>query len=321
MEGRLVLAWLLAMVGIALMLVGPFLVAGLVGGDRRADGPDAVPLPVWGAIAGGGLLAIAGLAIGCHRSIVLRRNLGEDRYRGASIWALLAIVVIGSVLASLPLADGAVRALAPALEDGGGISPERTAAEAMVADELALFVALASMSVMLLAATVLFVVLPRALPGVRLFDFKLRGAAWRLALGVLIGAPAWVLAIAVSAAVSQVLGAPGPDEMAVERFLGALNPIGAVVVAVVLAPVSEEVFFRGVVFNAWEREYGYWRALIGSSVVFALIHLSVFAFLPILALALILAFVYAQTRSLLTVIAIHASFNAISTAFLVFGIV
>ena len=50
--------------------------------------------------------------------------------------------------------------------------------------------------------------------------------------------------------------------------------------------------------------------------VFALIHMSIYSFVPILLLALILGYVYHQTRSLVTVIAIHATFNGISTALL-----
>ena len=41
---------------------------------------------------------------------------------------------------------------------------------------------------------------------------------------------------------------------------------------VVIAPIAEEIFFRGVVFNAWLREYGERRALLGSAVLFATIH-------------------------------------------------
>jgi membrane protease YdiL (CAAX protease family) len=79
-----------------------------------------------------------------------------------------------------------------------------------------------------------------------------------------------------------------------------------------VAPAAEEVFFRGVVYNAWERERGPWVAVIGSAALFAAIHASLFAMVPIFALGVILALLYRSTGSLAATIALHAGFNAIS---------
>jgi len=95
------------------------------------------------------------------------------------------------------------------------------------------------------------------------------------------------------------------------------NTSGTTVILIaflLVAPVAEEIFFRGVVFNAWERERGVWVAVIGSALLFAAIHTSLFALVPIFALGVTLALVYRSTRSLAATIALHAGFNAISVA-------
>ena len=53
-----------------------------------------------------------------------------------------------------------------------------------------------------------------------------------------------------------------------------LDPWLVVVAIVVFAPIAEELFFRGIVFNAWLREAGRVWAYVGSAALFAAIHLS-----------------------------------------------
>lgn len=299
LDGLLIAAWVLSMLGLALVVVGLALASvEFAAAELGVDAPDfvvAVALAMIGAI-----LVIAGLSAASIRSIILRRNLGEDRYRGPSVLALLAIWIVASNLISIPF-------LGDLLEAVQGSGPPASPVA---------FVALVITPLTLLAITIIFVLLPRALPRVRLFDRGLGSAAWNFVLGVLIGGPAWlvgtIIAIAVSALLTGGLGL-SPDSVVPIDLLEAVDPVLLVFALVVAAPVAEELFFRVVVFNAWEREYGFWRALIGSSAIFAAIHLSLFAFAPILLLAFVLGYVYARTRSLLTVIAVHATFNAIST--------
>ena len=53
-----------------------------------------------------------------------------------------------------------------------------------------------------------------------------------------------------------------------------LDPWLVVLAVVILAPIAEEIFFRGVVFNALLREGGRRWAYIGSAALFAVIHVS-----------------------------------------------
>lgn len=85
-------------------------------------------------------------------------------------------------------------------------------------------------------------------------------------------------------------------------------------VTILLAPVAEEILFRGVLYPA-ARQYGFPRAALwGSSLLFATIHFNVAAFGSLLLLALLLVWLYERTGNLLAPIAAHVTFNAVNFA-------
>jgi hypothetical protein len=88
-------------------------------------------------------------------------------------------------------------------------------------------------------------------------------------------------------------------------------PRGAValLVLVVLAPVAEELLFRGILLNRWTRKWSAGPAVLLSTLLFALLHpvpLGAFG------VGLALAALYLKTRSLLLPIVVHAAHNAIA---------
>jgi membrane protease YdiL (CAAX protease family) len=88
--------------------------------------------------------------------------------------------------------------------------------------------------------------------------------------------------------------------------------------AVVFAPMVEELLFRGVLLRALLRKFPPAAAVIGSSVVFALVHYvgdpNTLPFLPALAgLGAVLAVVTLKTGDLSMAIWIHAGFNLTTT--------
>lgn len=86
------------------------------------------------------------------------------------------------------------------------------------------------------------------------------------------------------------------------------------VVAVLLAPVAEELLFRGILYPAIKRG-GFPRlALWGTSLLFALIHLNLVTFVPLLLFALALTWVYERTGNLLAPLIAHALFNILNFA-------
>jgi hypothetical protein len=84
------------------------------------------------------------------------------------------------------------------------------------------------------------------------------------------------------------------------------------VVTVLIAPVGEELLFRGVLYT-WIRQTGFTGlALWTSSILFAVVHFNLATFLPLLCLALLLGWLYERSGNLLTSIVAHAMFNALN---------
>lgn len=103
------------------------------------------------------------------------------------------------------------------------------------------------------------------------------------------------------------------DQRAVELIVSAKSPwLSAYMIffAIVLAPLGEEFFFRGLLFSTAKR-FG-WPKLgwIGVSFFFALIHLNAPTFLPLFVLALALTWLYEKTEGLLAPVMAHSLFNA-----------
>jgi membrane protease YdiL (CAAX protease family) len=87
---------------------------------------------------------------------------------------------------------------------------------------------------------------------------------------------------------------------------------GLGVVTIVLAPIAEEILFRGIIYPAVKMA-GFPRlALWGTSVLFALIHFNVAIFVPLVVLAICLTVLYEKTGNLLSSITTHALFNAVN---------
>jgi membrane protease YdiL (CAAX protease family) len=83
-------------------------------------------------------------------------------------------------------------------------------------------------------------------------------------------------------------------------------------VAAVVAPMAEEIFFRGFLYGGLRGRIGIRRAMIVSALFFTALHLSLELFLPIFVLGLFLAWLYEQTGSLYPGILLHAANNALS---------
>ena len=84
--------------------------------------------------------------------------------------------------------------------------------------------------------------------------------------------------------------------------------------AIVLAPIAEEIMFRGVLY-ATVKEMGFPRlALFGSALLFAAIHGSKMTLVPLTFFAIIQALLYERTGRLLAPIVTHATFNAANIA-------
>jgi membrane protease YdiL (CAAX protease family) len=242
----------------------------------------------------GGLLLVTGLVLNAIRALIVRGALPPERYRGPAIFVLLLLALIVGNLVGLAAGADAI-----ALVSGGQMSQGGTLV-LVTAVQLGMLIVVSSL-----------VGAPRALAGLRLAPRGRVGRAILAGLGLAI--PAWIGATLIGALIALALEALGVsiEPQLVDQVVDRGDPTALLIGFVVVAPIVEELFFRGVVFNAWERERGTRVAVYGSALLFASIHGPIL-FAPVLALGILLAQVYRVTRSLPTTMAIHAGFNAIS---------
>jgi membrane protease YdiL (CAAX protease family) len=294
-RGLQVASILLIVVSGALLLGASTVDVGLLeGGTLPTSSDRAVALLV--VVILGGLGLVVGLVMNAVRALVAREGLAAERYRGPSILVLTALALVMGGVASVGLSGEAL-----ALLDSSGRITILGSLLVLTVTQLGL-----------LGAAGLFVLAPHALRGLRLVPE--RGVLRTILIGAGLGVPAWLGAQALGVAIDDLLQRIGfqPGFDVTQAALDRVDPFVLVGAVVIFAPLAEELFFRGIVFNAWEREYGTRRAVYGSAGLFALIHGSIFALVPILALGIVLASVYRRTRSLPATIALHATFNGIS---------
>lgn len=79
--------------------------------------------------------------------------------------------------------------------------------------------------------------------------------------------------------------------------------------AVIVAPICEEIVFRGYLYSAGKKFAGPWIACFCSALVFAAAHGSLAALLPLFIFGCVLVFIYEKTGSLWAPMAVHFCFN------------
>ena len=160
---------------------------------------------------------------------------------------------------------------------------------------------------------------------------KLHGLGWREFLGL--DQPDWPRALLVSVGVAALVlpvalllnvvsemvlvtlrgeAEMQPTMKILEMTVGTFRRACFGFTAVVLAPVVEEILFRGVLYPAIKQR-GYPRtALIGTSLLFAAIHGSLMTLVPLFFLAAVFVWLYERTGTLAAPIAAHSFFNTVN---------
>lgn len=149
------------------------------------------------------------------------------------------------------------------------------------------------------------------------------GAAWAL--------PILVLTVIVGLALRAAMGM---ESLPPSPLPPALDPVGITanfVSAAILAPIGEELFFRGFATTAWRRVLGAWPAIVRGAVFFSLAHVvtlfdtsaaegaqrALYAFLVRLPVGIALGWLFLRRGSLWAPIGLHAVFNGLQVAALV----
>ena len=110
-----------------------------------------------------------------------------------------------------------------------------------------------------------------------------------------------------------ILMALGIDTQAeaIFRFFDALESPGwFFFVGAVLAPIVEEIFFRGFIFQGFRQKYGWVNSMLLSSVIFAAAHLDLVALIPTFILGCLLAYMFQRSNSVWPGVILHFLVNA-----------
>ena len=147
----------------------------------------------------------------------------------------------------------------------------------------------------------------------------LRDAVYGWVAGlILYPAIAIVVAIPLTILFSSLSGqeASTPDQL--PQHLGTGPAIASVILAVFVAPVVEELFFRGVLFRSIRDRYGFWIGAVASGLVFGAAHYVPSAWQDAVLLQTVmvftgigLAWIYERRGTLVADIAAHMAFNAV----------
>lgn len=121
-----------------------------------------------------------------------------------------------------------------------------------------------------------------------------------------------ILAMGLMVASSPELQKMGEDFSEMMSPLMEGNLTLKVIALVIMAPIIEEVIFRGLTYNYLRRVSPVWAAVLLQSMIFAASHISSYQVIYVLMLAPVLALLYEWTGSLLPPILAHMAFNGAS---------
>jgi len=163
---------------------------------------------------------------------------------------------------------------------------------------------------------------PRRLTWREAFGLERRRAwpdARRGAVGYLAAVPA-VGALALTWSLFLVRVGLPPEPQLVVRMLMEPQPAGVrfgmIAIAVVTAPVAEELLFRGVGLPLFIRRFGVLPGITLLSLLFAAVHFHLFSWVPLFAMAWAFSLAYLYSGSIVAPIVMHALFNGVSLAIL-----
>lgn len=295
--------WWLSGLGLTLLAAG--LLAGVpapeIPPDAEVGSPAGSGLPDGGAP---GLLVGTVLLLGLgayfltdpseaagSRRLAPGRRLGPQGLVGIGMWVLAAVVTS----AGMSRFVGHLTASRFTLVAGGSASLQ---------------------AVFLLAGLMLWWRAPGTLPRFwRGGHRRLRSCvSWGI-LGYLRVYPLILVAVLANLFLLRFAGLDDGTPRALEFLAAATTPAQRVVVLLLVlvgAPLAEELFFRGLVHRAVSEWMARETAAVVSGGIFALVHFDLMVLVPLWVLGWVLARWYDRSRSMLTVVTMHACQNGLS---------
>ena len=289
--GLFVLGWLATIVGL-----GAIVIAAMSG--------SGTPGPI--LLLGGLIVLSIGLVAGAGGQAIERRARGGRAYTGPSPFLVFA--------AGIPI-SGVLLVAAGTLFGFLGISVDAPIGRlASVLLQAVVYIGLIRLLVVdsgALSWSAMGITRPN-LPAIG--DFGL-GAVWAL--------PVIVATVPVAAIVTRFLPVPPESPLPPAGDLPGL--LVNLLAGVVVAPISEEIMFRGFATTAWMADMGKWRGVIRGALFFAVVHVltisgvdanqavgvALAAFVGRIPVALALGWLFARTRTIWAPLGLHAAFNGV----------
>ena len=143
------------------------------------------------------------------------------------------------------------------------------------------------------------------------FHLTLKGKwfAWGLG-GYLVAFPLVIVVSLVNQQIWQGRGGSNPILPIALEGKDSLAILIFFVTAAIAAPFFEEIFFRGFLLPSLTRYCSTWQAILLSSFLFAVVHLSLSEVIPLMTLGIVLGFVYTRTQNLLASMLLHSLWNS-----------
>jgi membrane protease YdiL (CAAX protease family) len=300
LEGRAVpglylVGWVASVMGLAILLVSVL-----------GSGSSAAP---WVFLAGILLLTL-GVFAATGAQAVERGRRTDLAYRGPSpVLAFILVILltlIGILVVLAPLSALSLDARSP----------------------LATTLSLALTTLVYVGVVRLLVVGPGALAWRDMgLGQPARDAARDLLIGAAFAFPILVITLVLAAGLSRFIE-PSPSPLPEAGNVPGL--ILNLLSAAVLAPIGEELFFRGFVTTAWAKAYGARPAIIRGAIFFAIAHVitlldssfaegaqrALFSFLALLPVSIALGWLFLRRGSLYAAIGLHGTFNGIQALLL-----
>ncbi len=165
-----------------------------------------------------------------------------------------------------------------------------------------------------LAALLVFLAVRRRAGSFARFRLDRRPEVSSALLAVGLGVGCWAFAIAYRvSAMGLGFRPPASDSVNLASLFGPgiAGAAATIVVVGLIGPVVEEAALRGVLAGALKSRFGRAVAVIVPAVVFALLHASLWSFVPLTVLGLALGWLSVRSRSLWPAIVAHVLYNAV----------
>jgi membrane protease YdiL (CAAX protease family) len=125
-----------------------------------------------------------------------------------------------------------------------------------------------------------------------------------------------IIVLVALAAYGYLLKAGGlkvPEQPVIELFGRTRSGfVLAAIVVAVLAPIGEEVFFRGFLYSGLKKRWGVTAGIVASAGIFAVFHITPLLYLPMFLIGATLAIVFEYRGSLAPNILLHALNNLVA---------